>query len=127
MEMPKDLTEDQVRDLAREKLGLVESDAVQVGVGQLTTFNQLGFKGENGKPDGWYLPEKKNDVAVVLETKASHYELDQSCIDEILKNVKIVQTQYEKVVGILYNGYDIKVFKGLEEIKTPRELQKIEY
>lgn len=125
--MPKNLTEDAVRDLAREKLGLIESDTVQAGVGQLTTFNQLGFKGVPDKPDGWYLPEKKNDVAVVLETKASRYELDQPCIDEILKNVKIVQTQYEKVIGILYNGYDIKVFKGLEEIKTPRELQKIEY
>ena len=49
--MAKNLTEDAVRDLARDILGLVDSDAARAGVGQLTTFNQLGFAGVADKPD----------------------------------------------------------------------------
>ena len=60
--MAKNLTEDAVRDLARDILGLVDSDAARAGVGQLTTFNQLGFAGVADKPDGWYLPKNKADV-----------------------------------------------------------------
>ena len=37
------LTEDQVRDKARETLGLYNSDTALSDVGQLTSFNQLGF------------------------------------------------------------------------------------
>lgn len=55
--MAKNLTEDAVRDLARDILGLADSDAARAGVGQLTTFNQLGFAGVADKPDGWYLPK----------------------------------------------------------------------
>ena len=40
MKMPKNLTEDAVRDLDRDKLGLIENDTAQVGVGKITTFNQ---------------------------------------------------------------------------------------
>ena len=69
--MAKNMTEDSVRDLARETLGLVNSEIARAGVGQLTTFNQLGFLGVADKPDGWYLPNNKNEVAVVLETKAT--------------------------------------------------------
>ena len=57
--MAKNLTEDAVRDLARDTLGLADSDAARAGVGQLTTFNQLGFPGVMDKPDGWYLPKNK--------------------------------------------------------------------
>ena len=39
--MAKKMTEDQVRDKARDILGLTDKDGVQVGVGQTTTFNQL--------------------------------------------------------------------------------------
>lgn len=46
------MTEDVVRDLARDILGLVSNDTVCAGVGQLTTFNQLGFDGVADKPDG---------------------------------------------------------------------------
>ena len=56
--MAKNMTEDAVRDLAREALGLVDSEIARAGVGQLTTFNQLGFPGVADKPDGWYLPNK---------------------------------------------------------------------
>ena len=101
--MAKNLTEDAVRDLARDILGLVDSDVARAGVGQLTTFNQLGFAGVADKPDGWYLPNNKAEVALVLETKATRIALGKAQVDEVLKNVRIVQTQYEKVVGVLYN------------------------
>lgn len=120
--MARSMTEDAVRDLAREALGLVDSEIARAGVGQLTTFNQLGFPGVADKPDGWYLPNNKNEVAVVLETKATRITLGQAQVDEVLKNVRIMQTQYKKVVGILYNGEDIRVFKGEEEVKTPTKL-----
>ena len=76
--MAKSMTEDAVRDLAREALGLVDSEIARAGVGQLTTFNQLGFPGVADKPDGWYLPNNKNEVAVVLETKATRITLGQA-------------------------------------------------
>ena len=125
--MVKNLTEDAVRDLARDILGLADSEIVRAGVGQLTTFNQLGFPGVADKPDGWYLPENKAEVALVLETKASRITLGKAQVGEVLKNVRIMQTQYEKVIGVLYNGEDVRVFKGEEEIKTPDELQHIGY
>ena len=54
-------TEDQVRDSAKLILGFdAIEDKVKQGTGQITTFNQLGFKGINDKPDGWYLPEDHN-------------------------------------------------------------------
>lgn len=63
--MAKSMTEDAVRDLAREALGLVDSEIARAGVGQLTTFNQLGFPGVADKPDGWYLPNNKNMLKIV--------------------------------------------------------------
>lgn len=125
--MVKNLTEDEVRDLARDILGLTDNDVASAGVGQLTTFNQLGFPGVMDKPDGWYLPNNKAGVALVLETKATRISLDNAQVDEVLKNVRIMQTQYEKVVGVLYNGEDVRVFKGEEEVKTPDELQHVGY
>lgn len=125
--MAKNMTEDAVRDLARDILGLADSDIAKAGVGQLTTFNQLGFPGVADKPDGWYLPKNKSEVAVVIETKATRVELKQPQVDEVLKNVRIMQAQYEKVIGVLYNGEDIRVFKGEEEIEAPNELQSIGY
>ena len=125
--MAKNMTEDAVRDLARAVLGLADSDTARAGVGQLTTFNQLGFPGVADKPDGWYLPNNKADVALALETKATRIALGKAQVDEVLKNVRIVQTQYEKVIGILYNGEDMRVFKGEEEVKAPDKLQHVGY
>ena len=125
--MAKNMTEDAVRDLARDILGLADSDLACAGVGQLTTFNQLGFPGIADKPDGWYLPKNKADVALVLETKATRIALGKAQVDEVLKNVRIMQTQYEKVVGVLYNGEDVRVFKGEEEVKMPDKLQHVGY
>ncbi|VEH66256.1 Uncharacterised protein [Rodentibacter pneumotropicus] len=64
-------TEDIVRDEAGKILGFdhnLKSTTLGIGVGQLTTFKQLGFKSDK-KPDGWYLPSNSNDVAIILETK----------------------------------------------------------
>ena len=41
------LTEDEVRDIARDALNLYDSADAKSGVGQLTKFNKLGFKGNN--------------------------------------------------------------------------------
>lgn len=116
--MAENMTEDEVRDKAREILGLNNhGGGAIVGVGQLTTFNQLGFKGKLDKPDGWYLPANKSDTAVVLETKASKIALGASQVKELLKNIRIMNAKYEHVVGILYNGESTRVFKNGEEYK----------
>ena len=125
--MAKRLTEDEVRDIARTVLGFKDTDSVRSGVGQLTTFNQLGFTGFTDKPDGWYLPNNHTEVAIVLETKASYISLGEKQIEELLKNIKIIKTQYEKVVGILYNSEDIRVFMNLQEKDTIKQLQRLEY
>lgn len=66
-------TEDQVRNEAGITLGFIDSSGNNFdtseylsGVGQLTTFIQLGsklgttdFVGISDKPDGWYLPFKE--------------------------------------------------------------------
>lgn len=125
--MVKRMTEDEVRDEARIVLEFDGREHVRCGVGQITTFNQLGFKGVPDKPDGWFLPDNRNDVAVVLETKATYIELTERCVSELLKNVRIVQRQYSKVVGILYNGEDVRVFKGSVEIDSAPTLQRVDY
>ena len=111
-------TEDQVRDEAKIILGFNDGEEnVQQGTGQITTFNQLGFSGNNNKPDGWYLPADKSEVAIVLETKSEKEELTKErWVKELQKNIAVVRTKYSKVVGILYNGSDIRVFKNEEEI-----------
>lgn len=112
------LTEDYVRDeIAKPTLGFNDGEQnVRQGTGQITTFNQLGFKGCSKKPDGWYLPDTKSLPAIILETKASDVDLSQQkWVDELMQNVDIAGTQYKNVVGILFNGYDIRVFKGHDE------------
>ncbi len=125
--MAKRITEDEVRDKAREILGFIDTDNVRSGVGQLTTFNQLGFVGVADKPDGWYLPKNHTEVAIVLETKASNILLGDKQVNELIKNIKVVLTQYDKCVGILYNGEDVRVFMNDIEIDSTKELQQLEY
>ncbi|MDO4801486.1 MAG: N-6 DNA methylase [Prevotellaceae bacterium] len=117
--MPIYKTEDEVRDYSKEVLGFNDDEKfVLQGTGQITTFNQLGFKGNNNKPDGWYFPDDLGNVAIILETKAHLVDISaQKWVDELLKNVAIAKTKYSKVVGILYNGEDIRVFKGEKEYK----------
>jgi len=127
--MAKRMTEDEVRDKARDILHMEGHADVTSGVGQLTTFNQLGFPGVPDKPDGWYLPNNRGDVAVVIETKASNIKLGKTYVDEVLKNVRIVEGHYKRVVGILYNGDDVRVFKGEDEYRADGSdvLHNIEY
>lgn len=124
----QNFTEDEIRESAGFILGFKEEiKNCKAGVGQLTTFNQLGFKGINDKPDGWYLPDNPNDPAIILEAKSSSIDLKEKQIEEIKKNCTIVLTKYKNVVGILYNGFDIKVFRNNNEIETVKELQNKEY
>lgn len=109
------LTEDEVRDIARDALNLYDSADAKSGVGQLTKFNKLGFKGNNNAPDGWYLPNDLFYPAIVLETKNSNEKLDKKeTIGEILRNISIVQSKYKNVIGILFNGYEIVVYKNFQ-------------
>ena len=112
-------TEDVVRDNAKIILGFDDGEEkVQQGTGQITTFNQLGFRRVSKKPDGWYLPNNENMPAIIIETKNSDEDLTRKqWVDELMQNVDIVATKYKQVVGILYNGEDIRVFKGHEEVK----------
>lgn len=61
-------TEDEVRNIAQKILGLSDSEC-----GQITTFNQLGFKGYNDKPDGWCLPKNTNEPAIIIRNKSLKY------------------------------------------------------
>lgn len=117
-------TEDQVRNSAETILGFVNSDEATSGTGQITTFNQLGFKGVSYKPDGWYLPKDKGGVAIILETKSEDTDLDtQKWVDELNQNVDVTMSQYSKVIGILYNGRTVRCFKNKTEVQAPTELQ----
>ena len=114
-------TEDQIREQTKAELKIEDEyiDAV-AGVGQLTTFNNLDsyyFKGIADKPDGWYLPKNTNDTAVVIECKSSDKNLNKKeIINELLKNIKILNKKYEKVIGILYNGNESIIFKNNDKI-----------
>lgn len=112
-----DMTEDEVRDVARTTLGLdTPHEGVRCGAGQLTTFNQLGFTGVLDKPDGWWLPDDRTRPAIILETKSTRQGVSKKKqTEEIIKNVAIVETQYEHVVGVLTDFEETRVFKGHEE------------
>lgn len=111
-------TEDEVRSSARSILGFDSIEkGVKQGTGQITSFNQLGFTGIKDKPDGWYLPEDLNAPAIILEAKSESVDISlQKWVDEIVKNCNIVLTKYKEVVGILYNGKEIRVFKNNIEV-----------
>ncbi len=123
-------TEDQVRDGAvidstfvpgaKQILGFDKpstNEKVEQGTGQNTTFNNLGFGGIDDKPDGWYLPSDVGRPAIILETKAEKIDINnKKWVNELLKNVDIASKKYCRVIGILYNGIDVRVFKGHEEL-----------
>ena len=123
----KTLTEDQVRDKARQILGLNETKIALSGVGQLTTFNQLGFQGINDKPDGWFLPYDTKGIAIILETKNSSTVLGDKHKKELLKNCNIVSVKYKNIVGILYNGEDAVVYKNGIFMNNESKLYNKEY
>lgn len=118
------LTEDDVRNSADRILGFGNDDEALSGTGQVTTFNQLGFKGVMDKPDGWYLPKDTGRPAIILETKAEDVNIDsRACVAELTKNVDIAMRRYGNVIGILYNGRAVRCFENKSEVQTPRELQ----
>lgn len=121
------LTEDQVRDKARETLGLYNTDSAISDAGQLTSFNQLGFDGIKDRPDGWYLPKDNNFPAIIVEVKNSNISLGISQINEVLKNSIIVSSKYTKVIAILYNGFELKVYKNGKLLEDEIELRNKEY
>lgn len=124
------LTEDEVRDNAKIILGFDKTEkGVIQGTGQITTFNQLGFKGYSDKPDGWYLPDDRTSPAIILETKSGKEDLNEDkWADELAKNCVIALTQFKNVIGILYNGTDIRVFKNnIEVVPTAAALQDKSY
>lgn len=120
------MTEDEVRDLAGKILKFENTDKAQSGVGQLTSFNQLGFNSIKDRPDGWYLPKNTEEPAIILETKNSNQKLE-NFLYEIIKNCDIVSTKYNKVIGILYNGINVIVLKNNEVIETVDTLQNKDY
>ena len=124
--MAQFLTEDEVRDADKIALGFnAKEKGIQQGTGQITTFNQLGIKGVSDKPDGWYIPDNKNAVAILLETKNSNEDIGtKKIVDEIKKNCQILMDAgYKKVVGILHNGYKTAGFFNNEPIDIPNEIQ----
>lgn len=124
--MVREMTEDEVRDLAGKILKFENTDKVQSGVGQLTSFNQLGFNGIKDRPDGWYLPKNIEEPAIILETKNSNQKLE-NFLDEVIKNCDIVSKKYNKVIGILYNGIDVIVLKNNKVIEAVGTLQNKDY
>ena len=140
------ITEDSVRDGyapsdgsefikgAKSLLGFdIPETNVDQGTGQIKSFHQLGFTGKNknNKPDGWYLPKDKSKVAIILETKSSDKDLnDEKWINELKTNINVALQRYNKVIGILYNGHDLRVFKNNDEVnrdKISDTLQNKEY
>ncbi|MCI2235870.1 N-6 DNA methylase [Helicobacter sp. CaF467b] len=124
------LSEDKIRDNAREILGFYNSNEAQSGVGQITTFNQLDknyFKGISDKPDGWYFPNDINKPAIILETKAGNKNIEREK-EQLFKYIQITQKKYNKVLGILYNGEDVLVYNDkLKQIIEVKELLNKEY
>ena len=123
-------TEDQVRYDANKILGLVDTETAKAGVGQITSFGKLlGIKGEgaNNKPDGWYLPNETSFPAIIVEFKGEDKDLKQAHIDELLKNCRIAHVKYKNIIGILYNGIDILVYKNEEIVPGEKELLNKEH
>lgn len=120
-------TEDEIRDSAKKILGFDEKEPnIKQGTGQITTFNQLGFKGISDKPDGWYLPSDTQDVALILEAKSEKENIfSEKHYAELVKNVEITSQQYKRIVGILYNGTDIRVIKYTRDNKNCEEISDV--
>lgn len=133
------LTEDEVRSKAAKILNFKNDKDHVAGIGQLTTFKKISksidndpFANSNKEPDGWYF--NKHDMmtpALLAEFKSEDKDLNnQSYVDEIQRNMKIVMDVYKNVLGLLYNGSDLKVFRNEEpgsqniiELRTTPSLQ----
>lgn len=126
-------TEDQVRQSAKILLGFDDKEPkVSQDVGQVTTFNELGFRdieGKDYKPDGWYLPDNTNATAIILKIKSSKIKINNDkLVKDLMKYYEVVKTKYRNVVSIIYNGQAIRVFKNqIEVVDTLPELKHKNY
>lgn len=120
-------SEDIVREESKTILGFEDTETAKSGVGQLTSWTKLGFKGEKGSPDGWYLPNINTYPAIIAEFKANNISLNKPQVDELLKNCKIAKKRYSKVIGILWNDIDVFVYKDGERLNNEKELRNKEY
>lgn len=126
-------TEDQVRSRANKVLGLdnVPPAAAKSGTGQITTLRQLGFQGNgaSNKPDGWYLPTDHGAVALVLETKApGSVQIDSPALQaQVEKYCVTVRSQYDLVIGLVFDGEQTRAFANGKPLDVPEELQPKEF
>jgi type I restriction-modification system DNA methylase subunit len=121
------MTEDKVRESAGKILGFKDTETAISGVGQITSFNQLGFIGVKDRPDGWYLPNESTFPAIILEAKSEKTTFKKAHIDELLKNTAIVGTKYKKHIGLLYNGNTVEIYKDGVFLRKENELKNKEY
>lgn len=121
------MTEDKVRESAGRILGFKDTETAISGVGQITSFNHLGFKGVKDRPDGWYLPNETSFPAIILEAKSEKTTLKKAHIDELFKNTTIIGTKYKKHVGLLYNGNSVEIYKDGVFLRKENELKNKEY
>ena len=124
--------EDEVRNEADLRLGFAAykgNPNVQVGTGQITTFNSLGFPGVSDKPDGWFIPYDKTKPAFILECKKEDADIfTGKCIAEIKKNCRVLlDVGYEKVFGLLTNGKKSLGLMNNEPVDIPGEVQNIQW
>ncbi|WP_460997816.1 HsdM family class I SAM-dependent methyltransferase [Trueperella pyogenes] len=130
---PHPMTEDEVRENAGVALGFSEFDSsvARAGVGQITTLKQLGFIGEGAslKPDGWYLPVDRGLPAFVLETKAPGVmSIDAPALKaQVEKYCDVIRSRYDIVIGIVYDGEQVRAYLNSQPFEVPNELQTVKY
>lgn len=130
---PNPRTEDEVRQRADTVLGLsdVDTSTARAGVGQITTLKQLGFVGEGAslKPDGWYLPHDRGLPAFVLETKAPDVmPIDSPALKaQVERYCEVIRARYDLVVGIVYDGDQVRAYLNGHPFEVPNELQPVKY
>ena len=122
------VSEDVIRQNAGALLKFQDSKYAKSGVGQITTFNELGFSGVNKKPDGWYFPHDINEVAIILETKAyePNSNLNQN-LPQLQEYINITRSKYNQVIGILYNGNEAIIYKNDKFYREDSELFSKDY
>ncbi len=65
------MTEDKVRESAGKILGFKDTETAKSGVGQITSFNQLGFKGVKDRPDDVIYKQSGDDTIQWLDPNVS--------------------------------------------------------
>lgn len=103
-----------MREYAEYILGFEDTETVLSGTGQVKTFNQPVFmRSQTNLTAG--ISRITHYPAIILEAKATDVKLEKHTA-EFQKNCNITATKYKNVVGILYNGYEIIVFKNEQRL-----------